>query len=46
MQVITITEYSYNIDFQAFVNGLSYVASGETIVVRTFDNITKIITKN
>ena len=31
MQTITINEYSYDIDFQAFVDGLSAVDSGETV---------------
>lgn len=29
MQIITINEYSYDIDFQAFIDGLSAADSGE-----------------
>ena len=46
MQTITITEYSYDIDFQALVNGLSCVESGETVLVTTLDNVNKLITKH
>lgn len=45
MQTITITEYSYDIDFQALVNGLSCVDIGETVLVTTLDNVQKLITK-
>lgn len=45
MQTIIITEYSYDIDFQAFVDGLSYVEAGETVLVITLDNVNKTITK-
>ena len=34
MQTIKINEYSYDIDYQALVDGLSYI-----------DNINKVITK-
>lgn len=44
MQKITINEYSYDIDFQAFIDGLSTVDSGETVLVISLD-VNKIITK-
>jgi hypothetical protein len=44
MQTIIINEYSYDIDFQAFVDGLSAVDSGETVLVVSLD-VNKIITK-
>lgn len=44
MQTITINEYSYDIDFQAFVDGLSAVDRGETVLVVSLD-VNKIITK-
>lgn len=45
MQTIKINEYSYDIDFQALVDGLSYITSGEKVLVITLDNINKIVTK-
>ncbi len=45
MQIITITEYSYDIDFQAFINGHSCVEVGEQVLVITLDNVQKLITK-
>lgn len=46
MQIITITEYSYDINYQALVNGLSCVESRETVLVTTLDNVNKLITKH
>lgn len=45
MQTIKINEYSYDIDFQALVDGLSYIDIGEKVLVITLDNINKIVTK-
>ena len=45
MQTITIAEYSHNIDFQAYVNDLSYVCWGETVLIITLDKVKKLITK-
>ena len=45
MQTIKINEYSYDIDYQALVEGLSYIDSGEKVLVITLDNINKVITK-
>lgn len=44
MQTITINEYSYDIDFQAFIDGLSTIDRGETVLVVSLDT-NKIITK-
>ena len=45
MQTIKINEYSYDIDYQALVDGLSYIDSGEKVLVITLDNINKVVTK-
>ena len=45
MQIIKINEYSYDIDYQALVDGLSYIDIGEKVLVITLDNINKIVTK-
>ena len=45
MQTIKINEYSYDIDFQALVDGLSYIDIGEKVLVITLDNINKVIIK-
>ena len=45
MQTIKINEYSYDIDNQALVDGLSYIDSGEKVLVITLDNINKVTTK-
>ena len=46
MQNITITLNSFDIDFQDYVNNLGYVLTGETVIIKTLDNIEKTITKN
>ena len=45
MQTIKINEYSYDIDYQALVDGLSYIDSGKKVLVITLDNINKVVTK-
>ena len=46
MQSITITINSCDLNFQEYVNSLIYVKSGETVEVKTLDNITKVLTKD
>ncbi|WP_418181275.1 hypothetical protein ACNSOL_12265 (plasmid) [Aliarcobacter lanthieri] len=46
MRIIYVNEYSYDIDFQAYVDGQSTIDRGEEVVViTTLDNVAKTIEK-